>query len=244
MRLCELLYKQYSRLEFSHDYDRPLGIAGLEQRLLHAFGTQGGYGVLQAFFHRSLLWHRDQIDPMIKIEFPTKQKFRVPSWSWMSRNGHIAFLAAPPRSVEWNYTLCSPWYNDQDGSSRTERALDIMNTSASSSSASIWYTSDPAGRIDLRGVARELHKLPREFDIYYDEVDAPRDRQVWCVCIGRKRGDNDGGEVRENQSYHYVLLVVQKLRIQNNEYFERVGVGVIHGSLIEWERPSLEVRII
>lgn len=35
------LYKQYSRLGFTRSDDRPFAIAGLEKRLLKAYGTAG-----------------------------------------------------------------------------------------------------------------------------------------------------------------------------------------------------------
>jgi hypothetical protein len=49
---------QYSRLLFSRIEDRPIAIAGLEKRLIGAFGTQGGFGVFAApdgLLQRSLL---------------------------------------------------------------------------------------------------------------------------------------------------------------------------------------------
>jgi hypothetical protein len=52
----ESLYKQYSNLDFTKIHDRPIATAGLEQRLVSAFKTEGGYGVFNgAFFRRSLL---------------------------------------------------------------------------------------------------------------------------------------------------------------------------------------------
>src|SRR5215469_7798924 len=80
IRLYESLYKQYSRLQFSRDYDRPIAIAGLEQRLIRAFDTQGGYGVFERYFGRSLLWQRDSdVARMEKIDFPGEQQFRMPT---------------------------------------------------------------------------------------------------------------------------------------------------------------------
>lgn len=47
IRIYESLYQRYSRLHVSRDTDRPLAIAALEARLLHAFNTAGGYGVFE-----------------------------------------------------------------------------------------------------------------------------------------------------------------------------------------------------
>ncbi|KAJ4311211.1 hypothetical protein N0V84_010573, partial [Fusarium piperis] len=41
------LYETYSRLQFTKAYDRPIAIAGLEQRLVNAFATHGGYGAFE-----------------------------------------------------------------------------------------------------------------------------------------------------------------------------------------------------
>ncbi|KAJ3578871.1 hypothetical protein NPX13_g1697 [Xylaria arbuscula] len=98
IRLYELLYKQYSRLQFTRIYDRPLAIAGLEQRLIRAFDTQGGYGVFTRYFGRGLLWQRDvTMAPQVMkpIQFPKSQKYQVPSWSWMAYEGAISFMDLP-----------------------------------------------------------------------------------------------------------------------------------------------------
>lgn len=55
IRLYESLYRQYSTLQFTKAYDRPIAIAGLEQRLIRAFGKPGGFGVFNRYFRRSLL---------------------------------------------------------------------------------------------------------------------------------------------------------------------------------------------
>ncbi|RSL60534.1 hypothetical protein CEP53_005420 [Fusarium sp. AF-6] len=52
------LYVRYSKLALSFAFDRPIAIKGLENRLLSTFNTTGGYGVLDRYFHRSLLWKR------------------------------------------------------------------------------------------------------------------------------------------------------------------------------------------
>lgn len=75
IRLYELLYKHYSILEFTRDCDRPLAIAGLEQRLMNVFATRGGYGVFQRYFERSLLWKRGSSTALKRIDFPPDQNF-------------------------------------------------------------------------------------------------------------------------------------------------------------------------
>ena len=59
----ESLYEQYSLLSFTHLEDRPVAIAGLEQRLISALQQKGGakhgcYGIFGQYWGRGLLWQR------------------------------------------------------------------------------------------------------------------------------------------------------------------------------------------
>ena len=88
------LYKQYSRLAFTRDFDRRIAIAGLEKRLLTAFGTRGRYGIFgdsekaeSGLFHRSLLWQRNLDDGMLhSINFPVELRDTSPAGhGWHTR---------------------------------------------------------------------------------------------------------------------------------------------------------------
>jgi len=215
------LYKQYSRLEFSHDYDRPLAIAGLEQRLIYAFETEGGYGVFQVYFQRSLLWRRDQDAAMSKIDFPKQQKFHVPSWSWMAHKGNIAFVDPPFDGMQWEDEIRSPW-------------------DPRKASTSAWHTSEVGRRNDLRGVARNFHKPLGIGYVVYDERVPPRDRQVKCVVVGWEKLRS---QIDESTQRHYVLLVAPKSNAENETGFQRVGVGILQGSSIDWDGSGLPVHI-
>jgi hypothetical protein len=115
------LYKQYSRLNFTHYDDRPFAIAGLEKRLQKAFGTKGDYGIFDdgdkhdgGLFHRSLLWQRGEeegdAEHLIPINFPPARNVKVPSWSWMAYKGGIDFIDPPFHSANWEYDeLQPPW---------------------------------------------------------------------------------------------------------------------------------------
>ncbi|KAI3392588.1 hypothetical protein diail_5462, partial [Diaporthe ilicicola] len=48
IRVYEDLYRQYTRLEFTRNTDRPIAIAGLEKRLIRDLKAQGGLGVFKA----------------------------------------------------------------------------------------------------------------------------------------------------------------------------------------------------
>ena len=223
IRLYESLYKQYSRLQFSRNHDRSIAIAGLEQRLIRAFDTQGGYGIFERYFGRSLLWQRDSdVARMKKIDFPPKQQFRIPTWSWMAYDGGITFMDLPFDGVQWEEEeVRSPW-------------------SASHAPGSSWHTGSSNGRIDLTGMVRDFDVVLSEKQIVYDEGFRPQGRTMKCVVIGREKSEIAIDVTRQR---HYVLIVAQKLDAENEKIYERVGVGSIPGSWIALDRPALKVQI-
>jgi hypothetical protein len=224
IRLYESLYKQYSRLQFSRDYDKPFAIAGLEQRLIRAFETQGAYGVFERYFGRSLLWQLDDVK-MERIEFPPQQQFCVPTWSWMAYKGGIAFMDLPFGGVDWEQEeIRSPW-------------------TPKHASSSSWHGCDPQSRIDLAGVARDFSLDLGDLEtgqIVFDGSVQPPGRTMKCVVIGRQNFElaADGGNRR-----HYVLIVAEKLGAIDNMAYERVGAGFMPGSWIRLDEPGLKVRI-
>ncbi|OBS29682.1 hypothetical protein FPOA_03622 [Fusarium poae] len=146
IRFYESLYRQYSNLDFTKIHDRPIAIAGLEQRLISAFKTEGGYGIFNgAFFGRSLLWTRDiQRSHGLKlINFPPGQKFRVPTWSWTAYEGPITYLDIPFDHVRWTY-------NTAEGGVRSP-----WSTMESDSTSFSLHTGELNGRIDLTAQARQ-----------------------------------------------------------------------------------------
>ncbi|KAK7427792.1 hypothetical protein QQZ08_005730 [Neonectria magnoliae] len=159
IRFYEKLYEGYSRLGFTKAYDRPIAIAGLEQRLVNAFDTHGGYGVFQGkFFGRGLLWIRDAslTAKLKRIDFPSQQKYVVPTWSWMAYEGAITFMKVPFDTVDWEEgknSIRSPW-----------------TWSDSSSSSTTWHTGNSDERIDLAAYARDISDLAAaESEIIYDQ---------------------------------------------------------------------------
>ncbi|KPM36558.1 hypothetical protein AK830_g10019 [Neonectria ditissima] len=224
IRLYESLYKQYSTLQFTKAYDRPIAIAGLEQRLIRAFGRQGGYGIFERYFGRSLLWQQDvdsDPQPMKEIAFPPQQEYRVPSWSWMAYEGGVTFMDLPFSGVQWEDEgqLRSPWM-------------------ANSSSSSTWHTGDSDARIYLTGRARGFDVAAAEGRVVYDKLDAPRGRAVKCVVVGSQKAEVAPDVATRT---HYVLVVAP--RPGNEEMHERVGVGALLGSWISLAGPCLKVHI-
>lgn len=100
-----MLYEQYSRLDFSYPQDRPIAIRGLEERLANAFGTIGAHGIFNAYFQRSLLWHRGtnvaSLTPITADPQHPEREWHSPTWSWMSYYGGIDFMRPEP-GMSWD----------------------------------------------------------------------------------------------------------------------------------------------
>ncbi|KAF2964618.1 hypothetical protein GQX73_g8957 [Xylaria multiplex] len=230
IRLYELLYTRYSTLQFTKSCDRPLAIAGLEQRLIRAFKTDGGYGVFARYFGRGLLWQRDVASApqvMKPIQFPKSQKYKVPSWSWMAYEGAITFMDLPFREIEWEEKeVRSPWSPPSPVLSSSSRLDHGSNA--------VWHTTNITEKIDLIVVARDFSASADNY-IVYDRGERPTDQVVKCVVVGRRKmkAEVDDGRI------HYVLVVAQK----RGAGYERIGVGSIPGSLITLEGPGIQVRV-
>lgn len=249
IRLYESLYKQYSRLEFTKACDRPIAIAGLEQRLVRAFKTNGGYGVFEgSFFGRSLLWQRDisvEKDGLRKINFPKNQQYRVPTWSWMAYEGAISFMDLPFDGVQWEQ------YDGEGkgvqwqwkGYSKSDTGSTLSTLSASSWSNPSWHTGESNEEANLIMRARDFVDFAavcHDSRMVYDR--GGRDRGVKCIIIGRRKL---GGNVDELGSVeHYVLLVaVKEIRSPEDSMYERIGVASVPGSWIVQDGPGTKVRI-
>ncbi|KAI0474846.1 heterokaryon incompatibility protein-domain-containing protein [Xylaria cf. heliscus] len=231
IRIYELLYKQYSRLQFTKAYDRPLAIAGIEQRLIRAFDTQGGYGVFTCYFGRCLLWQRDVTASQVMkpIQFPESQQYKIPSWSWMAYEGAITFMDLPFGGIDWEEKeVCSPWNTPSSGLTSLSHMSNISNLS--------WHTADINERTDLTVAARDFLASADTY-IVYDRGERPKDRAVKCVIVGRRKliTDVDAGRI------HYVLVIAQRPGL--NAGYERIGVGSLPGSAIILDRADLHVQV-
>jgi len=233
IRLYEELYKQYSGLGLTRDYDRPLAIFGLEKRLIIALGTRGGYGVFQKYFERSLLWRRGKLSrALTKIDFPPEQQFRVPSWSWMAYKQvkspnmenepeSIDFVDAPFGKMDWPAEVRSPWEK-------------IASTSS-------LHTADASVSNELHGDARDFDSPESNEELWYDNKKRPSaQRTVKCVIVGKEKlsGSIDAAEQR-----HYVLIVALKLAARNGMDYERIGVGILPASSIILDEMPQKIQI-
>jgi len=201
------LYQQYSGLEFTNYEDRPIAIAGIETRLIAAFETKGGYGLFDGFFRRSLMWRRaEEETQMDRINF---HNLNIPSWSWMAYKGRITYLELPFARMQWTDTnedkIRSPWQRGAPGFIRpTERVPEYRCITAK---------------------ARELvmgEELRNQF-IFDKSMGTSVPSSLSCVCIGE-----------EKQTPDCYVLLIQKVDDQEEQIYERVGVGKIPKDRIRW----------
>lgn len=237
-RVCQEIYSQYSRLEFTRHEDRPIGIAGLEKRLIHSFNVRGGgFGVLDntepGLLRRSLLWHRPLGDvPLEAINFrglpgPTAAATNFsppPSWSWMAYKGAIEYLFVPFNQVEWeDQDVRSPWLRSPSGTwsysgDRSNVALELTVVAR---------VFEPQAADEAAGIILDTPPMTSE-----------QGRDLMCVVLGRMKSDNQSRESR----IHFVLLVTAEdsgspVTACNAGIFRRRGVGRLPGKCIRWDEP-------
>ncbi|KAK4172119.1 heterokaryon incompatibility protein-domain-containing protein [Triangularia setosa] len=249
IRLYESLYKTYSRLQFTRACDRPIAIAGLEQRLVAAFYTRGGYGIFDRvpFFGRSLLWTCEEPGGMKRIEFPKEGlgRYRVPpSWSWMAHTGAISFMDLPFEGVHWlEDEVRSPW-----GAAVWEMNLDTTE-SRSSTASSMWHTGRTDQENNLTGRGRRLVvKLKTaEEKIKWDAGKRPASvvdgKHLRVVAVGRRKSK---GNKPAMALEHHVLVVVGIGGMTGSggrRTYERVGAGSLPGSWITHDEHEEEIAV-
>lgn len=226
--LYQDLYTRYSRLQFSHNSDRPIAIAGLEKRLIHSHNIRGGFGVLDDENHgllrRSLSWRRaDSQVGLEKIDFSgviglSATVPKPPTWSWMAYNGAIEYMDLPFDQVDWEkQDIVSPW---------------------STSPLETWsYSGDSSNfPLGLKVLARQFDG-GKAADILEDAtivLDVPQvdNLALECVILGSLKSPDHRSR---DERIHFVLLVTieepqghhRGLRIYN-----RAGVGSMPGRLI------------
>lgn len=226
------LYSRYSHLQFSHIYDRPIAIAGLEYRLIRDLKIRGGFGVLDEERHgllrRSLLWRRASSQSSLeKIDFSSGSRSlstlsRPPTWSWMSYKGAIDYIHPEFDQVDWEIEeIVSPW---------------------SSSPLGTWsYTGDSSREpLGLRVVARDFNAtdMSRMSEDEIVVLDGPHvsKPELECVILGRFK--SPGKQEAREARVHLVMFVRFQKRLdgpQGIRVYHRAGVGSVPGSLICWD---------
>jgi hypothetical protein len=205
------LYKRYSRLALSKDFDRPYALDGLQARLLAAFETNGGFGIFDgAHLRRSLLWSRGEgVNTMARIAFPADRSMAVPSWSWMAYTGGIDYLHLEFNEVVW-MDLKSPWAGD----ARVPGSRPMSN--------------EPTG-IAVLGAMAQVFDLSKagagEDRLIYDRPEAAEAAGLKCVVLGVKI------ERKAHDARRSFVLIVAPTR-DKDEVYTRVGVGYLPGKCI------------
>ncbi|KAI8941650.1 hypothetical protein NX059_002863 [Plenodomus lindquistii] len=231
------LYEQYSRLDFTRQEDRPVAIAGLEQRLQRAFGTKGAYGIFDdgdlkddGLFGRSLLWQRGSGDgclPSLEpIDFRSKGHDRVPSWSWMAYQGGIDYAGPPFGLVCWETAeLKAPW------------------TRLGSQAADSAPQHD---EIALQAVVRDYSiggAQSDEFELTWDRPStADTNSQIaQCCVVARAKEATTAAELR----YDVLIVIAKHVSASHGErMYERVGAGWMLGKFIMWNEPGVAAKIV
>ncbi|KXH56345.1 hypothetical protein CNYM01_00225, partial [Colletotrichum nymphaeae SA-01] len=220
LQYYQYLYELYSSLELTVKTDRPRAIAGLEQRLMKALNSTGGYGVIRANFHRDLLWQRRNTGTTLRrIVFPAGKG--VPSWSWMAFDGEIRYMNVP--------------LGDLKRRVRTE-AEDILPPFPESWDNTSGGTPQISEQAYFRAHAHTLRsKSPAQMIL--DEPDKSLTRPLKCVIIGSNRQEN-GEPLR-----YYALIVAPIEGLEKEKIFERVGVSYLSKEDVSIEEKTEYVNV-
>ncbi|CAM1502343.1 Fc.00g043270.m01.CDS01 [Cosmosporella sp. VM-42] len=223
------LYKKYSRLAFSEAYDRAIAIHGLENRLLNAFGTSGGFGVFDegdrgGLLRRSLLWYnKSDRCQLSRIMRPPDRSIIVPSWSWMAYTGEIDYLQLDFNGIEWE-DLRSPWTRNSDQPSQTETR---------------------GGNIALKATVRDLRlnlALDQDGQLFFDMPGGSERKGLQGVVLGTQKGRNPI-EPKESKIHYLILVVPTNGRGRDgSNIYERHGVGYLPGKCIGPKGPVISIH--
>ncbi|EXF75137.1 heterokaryon incompatibility protein [Colletotrichum fioriniae PJ7] len=220
LQYYQYLYELYSSLKLTYKTDRPQAIAGLEQRLMRALDSTGGYGVIRTNFHRDLLWQRRNTGTTLqRIVFPAGKD--VPSWSWMAFDGEIRFMNVPlgdlkrrlrPEDEDILSPFPESWDNNPEGTRR------ISEQAYFRAHAHTLLNDNPAQMI-------------------LDEPDRNLTRPLKCVIIGSNRQEK-GEPLR-----YYALIVAPVEGLEKKEVFERVGVSYLSKEDVSIEEKTKYVNV-
>lgn len=211
--LYQDLYERYSKLALSFNTDRPVAIRGLENRLMRALGSQGGFGVLDIYLRRGLLWQRDKAT-LERIDFSdSTEQEPVPSWSWMAYAGAIRYMDVPLGGAEWTQwkqDIVSPWKEARN---------------------------DNNALLELEVLVRDLKDIKPGALIFLDEPSRTFDHPFKCVIVGSSKASN------QSKGQVYYLLIVTPLSQREEYIYERAGVACLHKHQIVLDQPGTKAYI-
>jgi hypothetical protein len=232
IKYYEIIYQQYSRRSFSVWKDRAVGMEGLESKILETYNTDGRFGVLHHYFHRSLMWQRDEErDPAMEL-IAHPDMHSVPTWSWMKVKGAIKYLPIDFEITDWSTekVIKSP-FRDEPGLAQipdhadlhiSAEARDFNNCIALVKNPESFFWDRPAPLVIVPG-------------------------RFKCVIIGKQNQTQQSGlqALQNPPRLHYVLLVAPtKPDEQSCTEYERLGVAKLEGSCISLEGAGLRVKIV
>jgi hypothetical protein len=219
IELFQDLYERYSRLALSFPFDRPVAIKGLETRLMDTFGTTGGYGIFDIYLHRCLLWRRAG-DRLSRI--PSSRGNPIPSWSWMAHDGPIRYKHVAFNTATWNTEVSRRLVQDGPASHSTQTQSG--------------QGDDECGALDLEAPVWDVRDVARG-TMVFDQGDRLATLPLQCVIVGSSKT----GPVGQTQT-HWVLLV-QRVADCNEIVYERIGVGILQGSQVDFDNPKRIIRV-
>ncbi|KAK0724527.1 hypothetical protein B0H67DRAFT_607057 [Lasiosphaeris hirsuta] len=202
------LWKVYSTLGFTNNYDRAIAIEGVFTRLLAAFKARGPFGVFEeghsdkthqpgGLLRRMLLWYRPpNKEPMTRIQFPKGEG--APSWSWMASTGEIEFLKPKFGGIDW-MEVQPPW----------SRSPVVAGDMALHCEVSKIVGVGPG------------YQGRSEGKLFYDGPDQGSRDKMECVVLGVEKGSEELGS-----RIHY-LIIVRSVELDGMEVYERVGAGYL-----------------
>ncbi|KAK1749700.1 HET-domain-containing protein [Echria macrotheca] len=224
IRFYESLFQTYSRLDFTRITDRPVAIAGLEQRMLRDLEAQGKFGIFddgQSLLPRSLLWRRgDEVQFLNQIDPPSG--FLLPSWSWMAYDGPIDFVDLPLGQVDWQEgELHIPW-SDQGNTSVAGAATMKKMTAVARS-----FCQEPVD-----------NAKQEEFEVVLDNGELGTSGWLdWrCIVVGTRRAPRGVRPKPLEERTHYILIVAPA--DDGTGEFRRIGVGKMAGFVVGERLPS------
>ncbi|KAI1076238.1 HET-domain-containing protein [Whalleya microplaca] len=207
--LLQELYGTYSKLDFKEITDRSMGILGLERRLARTLETDGDYGILNRYLHRSLLWSRHGSARLQPIAYPDDRT--VPSWSWMAYKGEISYIDAPFGSVDWSSDDIKYPFDSGPRPCPSERRAGKPTPEIVALARHLNFRDDPI----------EIQKR-----IVLDEVTVENINTLRCIVLGKDKHRGQG------KSNHYVLVIkLSTPRLPTGPYL-RVGIGSLLASHI------------